>query len=178
MNADDKYTGPCGKACKTCMTKEDCPITLEQWHDWLTVDLMEERSRDDASTPARKLYYMQYINDEEELEYWIDRLLVDCWNETRRDDYHYRYPIPADKLRPFLDDIFKKHLSYRERQIVSVCLGLDTGERLSRCKVGELFNMSQSKVRAIYEGAVDKLTRAIIKDRRWRRRGLDGRYMA
>lgn len=177
MNDDNKL-GPCGEVCDVCDIKDECPITTEQWQTWLSIDVRNPESKDDACTDARKMHYMMYENEDGELMGWMDKLLVDCWEEMKRDDYLYRYPIPRDKLRPFLDDILKKNLTYRERQVVTMYLGLDTGRKLSFRQMGAYFNMSGDKLGQIHRDAIDKLKKAIIRDKRWRRRGPDGRFTA
>lgn len=178
MKDDDKL-GPCGKVCETCL--EECPITVAQWNLWLSVDMLDPKSKDDAMTRARKFSYMKYSGDEynpDAANDWVEALLHSKWKESRRDDFVYRYPIPRDKLRSFIDDILKTHLSRRERQVVTVHLGLDTGKRLTFIQMRVLFNIDSDKLGIIYRGALDKLKKAIKKDLRWRRRGPDGRYTA
>jgi hypothetical protein len=175
---DQHNQGPCGEVCDVCNIKDDCPITPMQWRDWLSVDLRDPASKDDACTDARKVPYMRYENEDGELMGWIDKLLVDCWNEFKRDDFIYRYPLSREKLRPYLKDILKNNLSHRERQVITMHLGLDSGETLSFGKMSDYFNISGDSLGIIYRGAIEKLQKAIVKDRRWRRRGPDGRFTA
>ena len=172
----DRDIGPCGKSCRTCKAPEACCITLEQWSDWLTADLRDPGLINDAMTPARRMYYMKYVNEDGEPLDWVERLITEHWLEMKRDDFTYRYPLKSNELRSFISDVIKDNLTYRERQVVSMYLGLETGETVSYRRIGEMFSIKPHVVQKIYQGAIGKLKRAITSNPRWRRRGPDGRY--
>jgi hypothetical protein len=161
--------GPCGEICKICKVKEKCPVTLEQWQTWLSVDMYNPVSKEDAMTPARKFEYMKYSNENGSPMDWVELLLTKSWIEVRRDDYVYRYPLKGNELRAFMSEIIKDNLTYRERQVVTMHLGLDSGKAVPFSQMSKLFSIKADKLGLIYREAIGKLSEAILAHPKWRR---------
>ncbi|MEO8226183.1 MAG: RNA polymerase sigma factor RpoD/SigA [Gemmatimonadota bacterium] len=61
-------------------------------------------------------------------------------------------------MREFIDRIFARHLTPRERKILSLYYGLDEGsEALTLEKIGELLGVTRERIRQIRERAFEKL---------------------
>lgn len=64
----------------------------------------------------------------------------------------------ARLMREFIDRIFERHLSARERKILSLYYGLEEGtEALTLEKIGELLGVTRERIRQIRERAFQKL---------------------
>ena len=60
--------------------------------------------------------------------------------------------------REFIDRIFQRHLTPRERKILSLYYGLEEGsEALTLEKIGELLGVTRERIRQIRERAFEKL---------------------
>jgi len=60
--------------------------------------------------------------------------------------------------REFIDRIFERHLTPRERKILSLYYGLEEGtEALTLEKIGELLGVTRERIRQIRERAFEKL---------------------
>ena len=64
----------------------------------------------------------------------------------------------ARLMREFIDRLFARHLTPRERKILSLYYGLDEGsEALTLEKIGELLGVTRERIRQIRERAFEKL---------------------
>jgi RNA polymerase primary sigma factor len=64
----------------------------------------------------------------------------------------------AGLQREFIDRLFQRHLTPRERKILSLYYGLDEGsEALTLEKIGELLGVTRERIRQIRERAFEKL---------------------
>ena len=64
----------------------------------------------------------------------------------------------AHLMREFIERLFERHLTPRERKILSLYYGLDEdGEALTLEKIGELLGVTRERIRQIRERAFEKL---------------------
>jgi hypothetical protein len=99
---------------------------------------------------------------------WMDRLLVKHWSEHRREDFHYRFPLEGVELRKFIKQLMRNTLSYRERYIVALHLGLEGNPPETQAHIGELYNLASAEVGIIYNKAIKKLKKALLNHPEWR----------
>ncbi len=165
MNTNEQ--GPCGKICDDCLV-DPCPITQEQWNDWLTADMRNPILMDDALRADRKVYYDDYSDEYGFLMTWMEELLTERSSEEKRTDFFFRYPMKGSELRSFLNNIIKETLTYREQHIVYLHLSLEKVEKYSLKDIAELFDLRYNKVRETYLGALEKLRKAILERPEWR----------
>ena len=61
-------------------------------------------------------------------------------------------------MREFIDRVFKRYLSPRERKILNLYYGLDEGsEAMTLEKIGALMGVTRERIRQIRERAFEKL---------------------
>jgi RNA polymerase primary sigma factor len=61
-------------------------------------------------------------------------------------------------MRSFIDRVFRKYLTARERKILSLYYGLEEGtDALTLEKIGELLGVTRERIRQIRERAFEKL---------------------
>ena len=59
--------------------------------------------------------------------------------------------------RQFLQDMFKKYLTERERKILVLYYGLDDGEEMTLEEIGSLLGVTRERIRQIRNRAFEKL---------------------
>ena len=59
--------------------------------------------------------------------------------------------------REFLEKVFDRYLTHRERKILVLYFGLDDGEEMTLEQIGELFGVTRERIRQIRNRAFDKL---------------------
>jgi DNA-directed RNA polymerase sigma subunit (sigma70/sigma32) len=68
-----------------------------------------------------------------------------------------------------MSEIIKDNLTYRERQVVTMHLGLDSGKAVPFSQMSKLFSIKADKLGLIYREAIGKLSEAILAHPKWRR---------
>ncbi|MGD2218363.1 MAG: sigma-70 family RNA polymerase sigma factor, partial [Gemmatimonadales bacterium] len=65
--------------------------------------------------------------------------------------------IEFQARRQFLQDMFKKYLTERERKILVLYYGLDDGEEMTLEEIGSLLGVTRERIRQIRNRAFEKL---------------------
>jgi RNA polymerase primary sigma factor len=65
--------------------------------------------------------------------------------------------VESQARREFLEKMFEKYLTERERKILVLYYGLDDGEEMTLEQIGELLGVTRERIRQIRNRAFDKL---------------------
>ncbi|MCL7927520.1 MAG: RNA polymerase sigma factor RpoD/SigA [marine benthic group bacterium] len=73
------------------------------------------------------------------------------------DETDIELDVEAQARREFLEKMFEKYLTERERKILVLYYGLDDGEEMTLEQIGELLGVTRERIRQIRNRAFDKL---------------------
>jgi RNA polymerase primary sigma factor len=73
------------------------------------------------------------------------------------DETDIELDVEAQARREFLERMFEKYLTERERKILVLYYGLDDGEEMTLEQIGELLGVTRERIRQIRNRAFDKL---------------------
>jgi RNA polymerase primary sigma factor len=73
------------------------------------------------------------------------------------DETDIEQDVEAQARREFLEKMFEKYLTERERKILVLYYGLDDGEEMTLEQIGELLGVTRERIRQIRNRAFDKL---------------------
>ncbi|MFO7587572.1 MAG: RNA polymerase sigma factor RpoD/SigA [Gemmatimonadota bacterium] len=73
------------------------------------------------------------------------------------DETDIEQDVEAQARREFLERMFEKYLTERERKILVLYYGLDDGEEMTLEQIGELLGVTRERIRQIRNRAFDKL---------------------
>jgi len=73
------------------------------------------------------------------------------------DEADIEVDIESQERREFLEKLFHKYLTQRERKILVLYYGLDDGEEMTLEQIGELLGVTRERIRQIRNRAFDKL---------------------
>ena len=80
------------------------------------------------------------------------------------DETDIELDVEAQARREFLEKMFEKYLTERERKILVLYYGLDDGEEMTLEQIGELLGVTRERIRQIRNRAFDKLRSSMHGD--------------